>query len=849
LTADPWRDVAIVGMACRFPDAPDPLALWRNILARRASFREVPAERWDHSLFYDPKGKDPNSTYSRRAAFVEGVDRFAGPHFKIAPRQAQMMDPQQRLTLEVVREALQDAGLEERPYDRSRTAVLLGASISEYGGLATLPGRARQMAGGQFGAGLAEGGRAQVSRVAPCQSYTLPGSLLSMIATSVSRAYDLGGPACTIDAACASSLVAVIQAVHYLRSLPPSPGPAPLALAGGVYLQLVPDCMVGFARIGALAPDDCRPFDPGSAGFLLGEGVGVVVLKRLAQARADGDRIYAVLRGVAQTSDGRTDSPMTPRVEGQERVLRLGLQDAGVPASSIGYIECHGTGTRAGDSVELEALARVMGAGPHLGSIKANLGHALSAAGVAGLMRAALALHHRTLPPQTNWERWHPELERFAEFFTIDTRPRPWEAPVRRAAVSSFGFGGANAFAVLEEEPAVQAPVGEPCELRPSAATPALLRQYLQALRPYLRRADAGQLGRAAYTLSLRSTGSYGAALRPADGAQADHLVGRLLEALESPPEGVIEVAPGALLGPTEQLPPPGPIPAWARRLVSLPFVPLERLSYWVVKPPAPAPPPGPFEVRLGLETHPYLGHHQVGGRSILPLAAALDLFAWSQDLRPPFALGQIRVHRGLALRGEVTVRVHRDGDDLRLVEVRPTGRESLAYTARLLASVPLPPEDLEAGAPRSLPWSLEEFYARRTFHGPLLQGIVSLEERRERSLSGIVRTSAPAELAPAEGRSAWHVDPLAIDSGLQMGIYWSQVEAGHLLLPLEVEEMALLEPFGSGPVRALMELEEAEGPQARGQVRFYGRGRLLGWLAGVRARVVAGERALAPAR
>jgi acyl transferase domain-containing protein len=312
--------------------------------------------------------------------------------------------------------------------------------------------RARQLASGQFGEPFDPAQAiAASSRFGPVRSYSLPGSLQSMCATNLSQVFDFRGPAFTIDSACASSLTAVVQAVHYLRSAPEG-GPAPVALAGGIFMMMVPDALVGFSRIGAVAAHECRPFDSDSSGFLMGEGGGVVILKRLSDALRDGNPVYAILRGVAWNSDGRADNPMTVGLEGHSQLIELGLRDCGLQLNDFGYVECHGTATRTGDTVELQSLAHHLKGSnrPFLGSIKANIGHTMSAAGVAGLLRAVLALHHREIPPQANWNAWHPDLNALQDRFRIPTGVEPWDQPLPRALVSSFGFGGTNALVALQ---------------------------------------------------------------------------------------------------------------------------------------------------------------------------------------------------------------------------------------------------------------------------------------------------------------------------------------------------------------------------------------------------------------
>ncbi len=465
-------DIALIGLGCRFPRAQDPLAFWDLIASGGVTFSKIPASRWNHAAFFDTGLRAVDKAYIDRGAFLdEGeIERFASLHYGLAPRRLQVTDPQHRLLLDVVRCTLADAGYEKRAWARDRAGVFIGASVSEHKDLLLSRLRAQQMFDGAWGR-KPEGETARllqealVQDVVPVRAFSIAGNLLNMAAATVAQQYDLGGPAFSLDAACSSALVAVHQAVVNLRA-----GQIDLALAGGLYLNLLPDNLVGFSRIGAISRSGaCRPFDAHADGFVMGEGVGTVLLKRLDDALRDGDRVYAVIKGSGCNNDGRSEGPMTPRLGGQLAALRLAYQDAKVSATSVGYLEAHGTATTVGDVVEVSALRQLFteqgwtsatGARTALGSIKANIGHTMSAAGIAGLIKAALALHNKTLPPQPSVDEENPKLGLSAQGgdagpFFLAKRATPWHASggPRRAGISAFGFGGTNAHVVLEEAP------------------------------------------------------------------------------------------------------------------------------------------------------------------------------------------------------------------------------------------------------------------------------------------------------------------------------------------------------------------------------------------------------------
>lgn len=548
--------IAIVGMACRFPGAPNVNRYWQMIRAGRHAFGPPPAERWSHDAFFSETQRAADRYYAPNGAFISDVRSFAAMEFGIPPRRVEVMDPQQRITIEASWHALQDAGYAPaidrvesgRPIDRRRIGTFLGLSCTEYRSLMSTRVAAMMMAAGDLGQGAqsaeeARGMAAAVNRVVQTRAFTAAGALGNMSAASVAQELDLSGPAYTVDAACASALVAVHDAVTFLRD-----GQIDAALAGGVYLNLSPENLIAFSRIGAISAGGvCRPFDALSDGFVQGEGVGMIVLKRLEDAIRDHDRIYAVIRGTGCNNDGRGDGPMSPRGEGQEAVIAQAWDDAGITGDQIGYVEAHGTGTSVGDKTELGALRKSLGRLSRpvpIGSAKANIGHTMSAAGIAGLIKAALVIHHKTLPPLANWSTPHPAHELDDGTFTVPTEATPWRSvSPRRATVSSFGFGGTNGHVVLEEPGAqrtgrifvpVRAP--EPPQalsgvlVVTSADDGALLARHCAELADTI--PDAGDLSAVAHTINL---GRKRRAVRVAIVARTlEDLVARLRRAAEA---------------------------------------------------------------------------------------------------------------------------------------------------------------------------------------------------------------------------------------------------------------------------------------------------------------------------
>ncbi|MCO1582763.1 acyltransferase domain-containing protein, partial [Crossiella sp. SN42] len=438
--------IAVVGLACRLPGADGPAEFWRLLSEGRDAVTTVPADRWDAGEFDHPG----------QGGFLDRVDLFDPGFFGIAPREAAAMDPQQRLVLELGWESLEHAGIRPGALVGSRSGVFLGAAAEDYAVLAR------------------RGGVDAITRS------TLTGTHRSLIANRLSYLLGLRGPSLVLDTGQSSALVAVHTAVRSLRS-----GECDLALAGGVHLMLAPESAVSTAKFGALSPDGrCFTFDERANGYVRGEGGGVVVLKRLADALADGDRVRGLILGSAVNNDGGGAGLTVPDPVAQAEVLRLAGQDAGVRAAEVQYVELHGTGTRQGDPAEAGALGAALGTAPErttplaVGSVKTNIGHLEGAAGIAGLLKALLCLENRQLPPSLNFANPNPALRLAEHNLRVQTELGPWPRPDRPliAGVSSFGMGGTNAHVVLAE-----APPTEPAPASPSIEAPLLLSARTEA--------------------------------------------------------------------------------------------------------------------------------------------------------------------------------------------------------------------------------------------------------------------------------------------------------------------------------------------------------------------------------
>jgi len=472
--------IAIVGIGCRYPGGADsPDSFWRLLCSGADAVTEVPADRWDIAGWYDEDRNSPGKMSTRWGGFLNGIDQFDAQFFGISPREAAMLDPQHRIVLETAWEALEHGGQPFADLAGSRTGVFLGMTNTEYyqNLLRTL-------------------------EPAALSPYLATGNVLNAAAGRLAFFLGAHGPSVVVDTACSSSLTAVHLACQSLRA-----GDCTMALAGGVNVIVIPETCVMFSKWGMMAADGrCKAFDAAADGFVRGEGCGLVVLKRLDDALAAGDRVLAVIEGSAVNQDGRSSGLTVPNGVAQEALIRQALAAARVDPGQIDYVEAHGTGTSLGDPIEADALAAVFGPGRdpsrklRIGSVKTNLGHTESASGVAGLIKCVLALEHERIPPQLHFHKPTPEIpwETIPIEVTAEAVPWPRRAEPRRAGVSSFGFSGANAHAVIAEAPPV-APVADALK-RPrhilafSARDPQALAELAARHAAALRRQDAPPL-------------------------------------------------------------------------------------------------------------------------------------------------------------------------------------------------------------------------------------------------------------------------------------------------------------------------------------------------------------------
>ncbi len=435
--------IAIIGIGCRYPgDINDTDSFWNVLNNATDAVTEVPKSRWDAEALYDPNPAVLGKVVSRSGCFVDNIDQFDADFFGISPREAVSLDPQQRLLLETSWKALEDAGIPPDSIINSKTGVFVGQSGQEYW--------TRAVAGG----------------MEKLDGYVATGSSSSVASGRLSYTLGLKGPSLTLDTACSSSLVSIHMACQSLRS-----GESSMALVAGVTVMVSPVFWVEFSRLRGLASDGrCKTFSAEADGTGWAEGCGVVVLKKLSEAVRDNNHIWGVIRGTAVNQDGRSNGLTAPNGPAQEAVVHAALQQAGVKPADVDYVECHGTGTRLGDPIEVQALGSVLAEGRHadkpviLGSVKTNIGHTQAAAGVAGLIKAVLAMRHQCIPPNLHFTTPNPLIPWDELPVKVADRAIPWLASnkPRIAGVSAFGWSGTNAHVILAEAPPVQQSAAAP---------------------------------------------------------------------------------------------------------------------------------------------------------------------------------------------------------------------------------------------------------------------------------------------------------------------------------------------------------------------------------------------------
>jgi acyl transferase domain-containing protein/acyl carrier protein len=516
----PNEPLAIVGIGCRVPGgATTPELFWRMLCDGVDGVSDVPPSRWLWESVYHPQPGTPGKLYVRRGGFIGDIDKFDAQFFNISPREAAWADPQQRLLLEVAYESLEDAGIPLHAIEGTRTGVFIGISTYDYG---TMNNRTQE-------------------RTA-IDAYSTLGSALCVAANRLSYFFNLHGPSMAVDTACSSSLVAAHLACRSIWN-----GDATMALVGGVNVTIQPEGTIGFCQSRMLAPDGrCKSFDASADGYARAEGVGVIVVKPLSAAIADADSIYSVIRATYVNQDGRTAGITVPSDGAQEAMLREVYRQAGLTADSVHYIEAHGTGTSVGDPLELSAIGRVLGA-PRtdgscclVGSVKSNVGHLEAASGVAGLIKASLALRHARIPPSLHFTTPNPQIPFDELNLRVVQELEPWPANGRGprvAGVNSFGFGGTNAHVVLASAPdpvarRVETPWQEgralliPLSARSPAAIRAVARDYTEHLGD--EQAAGLTLADIAYTTAQRRTH------HPIRAAFAVHSVAELIAQLSA---------------------------------------------------------------------------------------------------------------------------------------------------------------------------------------------------------------------------------------------------------------------------------------------------------------------------
>nr|WP_294549481.1 SDR family NAD(P)-dependent oxidoreductase [uncultured Rhodopila sp.] len=794
--------VAIVGMSGILPRSPDLAAFWEHLDRGDNLIAEVPASRWDWRRYHGDPAAGGNRTLARWGGFIDDIDRFDCLFFGISPREAELMDPQQRLLLETVWALIENAGHRPSELSGTRTGVFIGVSTTDYFEVLR----------------DAEGG---------LNAHTATGVISSILPNRISFLLNLRGPSEAIDTACSSSLVAIHRAVEAIRS-----GACELAIAGGTNAILSPSLTVAGSKAGMLSRDgQCKTFDRDANGYVRGEGVGAVLLKPLSRARADGDHIYAVVRGTAVNHGGRAASLTAPNPAAQAEVIAAAQRSAGIDPTEVSYVEAHGTGTSLGDPIEIAGLTQAFAdrfrecgreppAAPYcaVGSTKTNIGHLEAAAGIAGVLKVLLAMQHGRLPRLANFRELNPYIRLEGTPFFLVTENRPWTGR-RIAGVSSFGFGGVNAHVLLEH---VDMPAAAPAEpLQPHLIVlSARDHERLRASAARLADALAPDADLAAIAYTLRA----GREPMPARFATVVTNLGDLRARLlafaagETPPA---EQDASATFDWTES-------PAGPGRRVPLPAYPFAGGRHWVSGRSAAGGLAAlhplldsnqstldgvRFEKRFSGE-EPYLRDHAVNGERILPGVVHLELARAAATLAHPGApvrgLANVVWKQPIAVSGEpVTATIHLSGDAFEL----RTGGEPHAQGTILLG--PAAAGDLDLAAIRDRcaeAWPADDCYARFSArglaYGPSFRVLQSLHAGSDEAL---------AEIAVPEPVPGYVLQPSALEGSLQGIVALIGGEPDANWLPWSLGSIEVLAPL---PAHCVSHITRAGG--GNGRVRSF---------------------------
>ena len=746
--------IAIVGIGCRFPGAHDPEAFWQLLRNGVDAISEVPRDRWDIDRFYDPDPTQPNKTNQRWGGFLDQVDQFDPQFFGIAPREAQTIDPQQRLMLELAWEALEDAGQVPEALAGSQTGVYVGIGTHDYS--------------------------VMLWQNPVNDPHATTGTGNCIAANRISYGLDLRGPSVAIDTACSSSLVAVHLACQSLWL-----GESTLALAGGVNVLLLPTAMVGFTKSGFMAADGrCKTFDAAADGYVRSEGAGMVVLKPLRQAKRDGDQVYAVIRGGAVNQDGRSNGLTAPNPQAQVAVLRQAYERAGVSPGAVRYVEVHGTGTKLGDPMELKALGSVLEEGrvPGLrcgvGSVKTNIGHTETAAGIAGVIKVALALQHGELPPSLHFRQPNPYIDFDKLPVQVQEKLETLEGGAI-AGVSAFGFGGTNAHLVLESAPAQKSRKSKKKLhlLTLSAKSDAALKDGARNLEAFLGRSQCA-LADVCYTANVgRSAFPYRLAIL-ADSVESlrqqlqdflgdrENLLTGYFQGKSKPAEIDGELSREDLLQQVAEQFVQGAKIDWGtvyqgakERLISLPTYPFQRQRFWAEG--ARLAEPQPLQVQP-LQVQPLLGRRLAGidevrfqvqispeevwkdhcilGQPVFPAAAYLEMLqsAGAEVMENP-QVREFRIERSLNLSTiqtlQIVLKPQANGYTAQVFRLMPDDAWALQASAQINpgeqgSENPIDRQKLMALS-TTREWAVDEFYhqlqAKGLNYGERFQGIQKL--------------------------------------------------------------------------------------------------------------------------